>query len=126
MIALIGFILVICGLGAWVVFEMYQHLKKKEQATQFEIPPEVTMANRIIEEIYRDAYKQKGKIAGNKVSKVFLMERVNLKPRQLSIYLDRLVNKNIIEEQQDTVSMTPFGVEFYKFFGGSDGKVDFS
>jgi len=120
------FILAMCCIAGWGLFEFYQHMQRKSTMEELSGPGEDNRClNEIIRLVHTHALMGKDKaVTRNSVSKVTLMEDLNLRPRELKSYLGRLVTKNIIKEDIDSVTITPFGVQFYTVF--SDDKLNLS
>jgi predicted transcriptional regulator len=116
--SLYGFILVLCALVGYVIYILASQ-EQKQTTTDNE---KHKLRSRLIEKIYSEAHNAKGKnISTNTVSKVFLMESMNMKPAELKNYIYQLTSHGIVEEQQDTVTITPFGIEFFNMFGKEGG-----
>lgn len=106
------FLIVLIGL---IVYGAYQLINKTN-----DIPKKV---GDILATVHSESMTGKNKnITTNKISKTLLMEKFNLKPLQLKKHLKVLVNFKLINEGEDSVNITPFGVEFRKNIGGPNGK----
>lgn len=120
------FILAIVAIAAYGLYEFYSHLEKKSTMQQLAGPGEDKKnLNQIISVVYNQAQMGKDKaVTRNSVSKVLLMEDLNLRPKELKRYLGILSTKNLIKETVDSVTITAFGVQFYQVF--QNDKVNLS
>lgn len=112
------FIMAIVAIAGYGLYEFYTHYEKKTTMQQLAGPGEDNKnLNQIIGVVYNQAQMGKDKaVTKNNVSKVLLMEDLNLRPRELKRYLGILTTKNLIKETVDSVTITPFGVQFYQVF----------
>jgi len=124
MVALYGFILVICALGAYGVFLFYQFMQRRAaRIEKGSVTGDQAHIHKIVELVFDKAHDGTNKtVTSNKVSKVHLMERLDLKPQRLKAFIERLERKEIIKQQDDSVTITPFGIQFFKVFRSGDGK----
>ena len=120
------FILCLSVLGGYGIYELYHHLKKKSIMSELTGPGEDSKnMNDILRLIHNNAMMGKDKaIPHNKVSKVLLMEDLDLRPMRLKAYIAKLSSKNLVKESTDSVNITPFGVQFFKVF--SNDKLNLS
>ena len=112
------FIMAIVAIACYGVYEFYTRYEKKTTMEQLAGPGEDNKnLNQIISVVYNQAQMGRDKaVTKNSVSKVLLMEDLNLRPKELKRYLGILTTKNLIKETVDSVTITPFGVQFYQVF----------
>ena len=124
MIAVWGFILVVCALGGYGFYELYRYFQRKhERLEKGSVTGDQANIHKIIELVFDKAHSGTNKtVTANKVSKVGLMESLDLKPQRLKALIERLERKEIVKQQDDTVTITPFGVQFFKVFRSGNGK----
>ena len=120
------FVLSTCCSVGYVLYEIYSYLKKKRTLPKLSGPSEqVRIMNQILYVVNTQAKIGKYKvITKNKVSKVLLMEDLDLRPQELKKYIKQLKSKGLLEEMLDYITITPFGVEFCKVF--SNDKFNFT
>lgn len=126
MIGIYALILTVAALAAYGIYELYQWKMRQDTKAELAGPGE---DNRNLKQIIRVVYNQ-AQMGGDKaitrtqVSKVLLMEDLDLRPKELKRYLGILSKRNLIKETLDYVTITPFGVQFYQVF--QDGKLNLS
>lgn len=118
MIGIYALILTVAGLAGYGIYELYcWHTKKQAMLLMQGPQDDVKNLNKILDIVHTEASAGKEKvITRNKVSKVLLMERMNLRPKELKNYIGTLASKNLVKETVDTVTITPFGVQFQQVF----------
>lgn len=118
MIGLYFFILCIVGIAAYGIYELYNYMQRKSAMQELTGPgKDSKFMNDILRLVNDQAAGGKDKVVSkNKVSKVYLMEALNLPPRLLKQYVERLQRKDLVKESGDNVTITPFGVKFFKTF----------
>ena len=118
MIGMYALILTVAGLIGYGIYEFYTWYVKKQAMEMMAGPQEkVKILNKILDIVHREASMGKETaITRNKVSKVLLMEQMDLRPQELKSYLATPASKNLIKETIDTVTITPFGVQFHQVF----------
>jgi len=115
---LYAFILAIACIAGYGIYELYMYVQRKNTMEELAGPGKDNRnLNRILSIVHNQASIGKEKaITRNKVSKVLLMEQMNLRPKELKDYLSLLSRKNLIKETIDYVTITPFGVQFHSVF----------
>lgn len=114
-IASVLIFLVLC-LCSFLIWEAVQRRKAEEK-----IP-----LHDLLKLIHTNAKTGANKtITTNKVSKVWLMEETNLKPRELKTLLGMMKEKCLVDAKQSFVTITSFGCEYFKNFGEKNGKTKF-
>lgn len=115
---LIAFILTLAVLAGYSIYRVYTWKVGKDMEEIMTAPNEDNRnMKEIIQVVYNQAQMGSDKaVSRNKVSKVLLMEDLNLRPKELKRYLGILSRKNLIKETLDYVTITPFGVQFYQVF----------
>lgn len=118
MIGIYALILTIAALAGYGLFELYSYMNKKNATALLSGPGEDSkQLNLIMGVVYNQAQMGKNKsVVQNQVSKVLLMEDLNLRPKELKRYLGILQSKNLIRESLEYVTITAFGVQFYQVF----------
>lgn len=118
MIGMYALILTVAALLGYGLFELYSYVNKQGARRILEGPGEDSkQLNLIMGVVYNQAQMGKNKsVVQNQVSKVLLMEDLNLRPKELKHYLGILQSKNLIRESLDFVTITAFGVQFYQVF----------
>lgn len=101
------------GILYWVCFKLF----KKTVDASNEANQEESILNSIIEIVHQQASSSGKSVNDSEVSKVLLLERLNISPKYLKRCIQKLSSKEILTEGQDHVKITPFGVAFFKMFG---------
>jgi hypothetical protein len=113
---IMAFVLFCCAIVALVVYFIITKVNKKEKES--EVVDILQLQKDVLSTIHTEA-----KAAGNKnittakISKVLLMEAFNLKPKRLKDIIASLKSKQLVDETQDSVSITPFGKQYDDIFG---------
>lgn len=116
MSALVGFILFCCAIVALIIYPIISYINKKEKNN--DVIDVLQTQKNILSSIHSEAKASTNKnLTTAKISKVLLMERFNLKPKQLKNIISSLKSKQLVEENQDSVSITSFGKQYDDIFG---------
>lgn len=114
------FLLAIIAIALYGMFEIYLYVKKKEPKIG-NMEPVTLDVNKLLKVIHKHANFGKNKaIESNKVSKVDLMEAMNLRPAELNHCISKLLDKGLVVIKDNKVAITTFGVQFFKAFSKND------
>lgn len=115
---LYAFILAIVAMTGYGLYELYNYYMKKVALEDLDLPNEDNKnINELMRLIHNQAQMGSNKaITKNDVSKVLLMEDLDLRPKEMMRLLAILIDKNLIRSGVDSVTITPFGVQFYQVF----------
>ena len=118
MIGLYAFILCIAGLVAYGIYELYQYMQRKSAAAELSKPGEEAFKlNDLLRRVHDGAAMGSNKaVTKNPVDKVSLIEGMNIMPKDLKRLISKLSSKGLVKETNTAVSITPFGVQFFKTF----------
>ena len=103
MIAVVG-----GGFGALALVIVAYIVATRYLKDQIIDPVDVELMNDVLSATYELTRKH------NKISKVTLMERLNVSPKRLKEIIGMLSKRNLMTEDGDNVKMTKFGDEFIK------------
>jgi predicted transcriptional regulator len=112
------FILAIVALAGYGLYEFYNYFQARTTAKEMAGPgKDNEMLNHIMHVVFYEANLGTNKaLPRNNVSKVVIMENLNIKPKDLKRYIGILQSKNLVTESTDVVNITAFGVQFFKVF----------
>jgi hypothetical protein len=119
------FILAICVIVIYALYELYKHNTQKETKTYSYYEDSTINVNKLLKVIYRHAKFGKNKaIESNKIEKISLMEAMNIRPAELNICVSKLLDKGLIVINDNKVMITKFGVQFFKAFSNDKSDSD--
>lgn len=112
--AILGFLLLCGAVAGCTIYFIIVYMNKKEN----NVVDHLQNQKSVLSSIHAQAIQSGNKnLSTAKISKVFLMEKFNLKPKQLKKIIGSLKSKQLVEEKQDSVSITSFGEKYDNIFG---------
>ncbi len=119
------FILAICVIVIYALYELHKHNTQKETKTYSYYEDSTINVNKLLKVIYKHAKFGKNKsIENNKIEKISLMEAMNFRPAELNLCISKLLDKGLIVVNDNKVMITKFGVQFFKAFSNDKSHSD--
>jgi len=116
-LAIIALVIFLFCYGGWELFKWRKGKKRKDFEKSFDFKK-----YKVLETIHNIS-KKTGQVSGMPVTKIAILEKTDLSPKQLKELYETMVTDELVTDQGTSLTLTDFGAKFFEIFAQKNKRV---